>query len=639
MKFKLLLPGLLLGAAAQAQTLFTYGKYPVSKQEFVRAYQKNQLQGQQRTQETLRDYLDLYVNFKLKVKGARDMGLDSSDQLKFDVNNFKEQIAPNYTVDETALQKLVDEAYNRSKVTRQAAYFFIPAGKDISAADSLAAFTAMQKIQAALQSGNTDYAAIASGAATANIKPVYSELSSVTAFTVPYSYENLVFNTEIGHTAKPYRAANGWHIIKVLGEKPNPGRMKASQILIATPENATPEENEKASKLADSLYTALINNTISFSDAAKMFSNDRRTAADGGRMEEFGAGTYVSEFEQNAFNLAKDNDISKPFKTKFGYHLIQRLSMSPVPAKPEGDYFVSLKNKVMGDPRLNPEKEKFNRKALATIKPTYISKLPMARMISYADSIRANNFSLENAAIRNEFILKAGAKNYTGREWLGYAMNEYASGNRALSNRQVWDKFTEAAAAESYKRNLEKYNNEFRYQLDEFIDGNLLFEYMDKQVWSKAGQDEASLHKLYDANPSNFVWGKSADAVLFSANDKKSADEAWQMVKNGRPWQEIVNSGNGNIVADSGRFELDQLSPKLNDPKAGSLTPVEENMGSFSFTQYINTYPGGQTKSFDEARGMIANAYQVSLEENLLKALKKKYPVKINEAVFKTIKP
>jgi peptidyl-prolyl cis-trans isomerase SurA len=189
-----------------------------------------------------------------------------------------------------------------------------------------------------------------------------------------------------------------------------------------------------------------------------------------------------------------------------------------------------------------------------------------------------------------------------------------------------------------YKKHLEEYNLDFKYQVEEFREGNMLFEIMERNVWSKAGADSVGLANYYSAHKENYKWAAGADAVIYNAPDEKKAAEVMAADKAGKAWEAIVESSNNTVQADSGRFELSQLPGAADnpDPKENSYSPIIKNSdGTVAFVKYIRMYPPGQQRTFAEARGLVINDYQNVLEQQWVVALRKKYPVTINEAVFR----
>ena len=187
---------------------------------------------------------------------------------------------------------------------------------------------------------------------------------------------------------------------------------------------------------------------------------------------------------------------------------------------------------------------------------------------------------------------------------------------------------------------MEEYNDEFRYQMKEFKEGNMLFEVMERNVWGSAGQDTVALKKQYELNKSKYRWGPSATVVLFNCTTGAAAEQARAALVAGKDWKKIGEESNNTVIADSGRYEITQIpAPEGTKFKAGLITPVLPNTvdGSSSFVMVLKTHGDNEQRSFEDARGLVINDYQNVMETKWIEDLKKKYPVKVNEDVFKSL--
>jgi peptidyl-prolyl cis-trans isomerase SurA len=364
-------------------------------------------------------------------------------------------------------------------------------------------------------------------------------------------------------------------------------------------------------------------------------------------MAEFGSGKFEPSFENEVFKLTRDKEISKPFLTAYGYHIVKRLSHSPIPNdKNDAAYQFELKQKVQQDSRINYAKDLFVKEIMRQVSFKKTAAVSDADLYRYADSVIAKpNAETGNTAIfpiATKTIYTYGKTKLTGKDWLDF-VREY-KGNGELyhgeSNAALADKFITSIVLDYYKTHLEDYNNEFRYQMDEFKDGNVLFEIMERNIWGKASADTNALQKYYDANKGKYLWNASADVIVFNCTSKAFADTAKAAVLKGTDWKKIVENANNNVLADSGRFELAQLPVTIDLKNANGyvseivVSPVD---GNTSFIKVVHLYDANLQRNFDEAKGLVINDYQNVLEEKWIAELKNKYPVKVNEAVFQTL--
>lgn len=620
--------------SAGAQTLFTVGGENISKAEFTRAFNKNR-QNNIETGKAIKEYLELYTNFKLKVKAAKALGLDTVPQLKYDVENFKKQISENYIGDERVMQQILKEAWQRSRTDLHVQHFLVPFAPITAPADSLKFQQVAKEIEAALKKGNTDYQSIAANAAQKIPDSRTKDLGFISAFTLPYQYENIIYATKPGGVSEAYKAANGWHIFKVLEQRKSVGRWKIAQILFASNPNASAEMKQLVKTNAEDVYAKIKDGKIDFISAVKAHSNDRLTISNEGQMPEFSTGTYSNDFEKEVFKLTKDGEISKPFSTSLGWHIVKRISVSPIPDTLDAGYQYELKQKVQADGRMNTEKERF---AMSLISKTGAKTLLSAKEIAgYADSVMANGDinRKQLAGFAEKKILAFPKQQIKGSDWLSFVMR-----SRNIKTKSLWQKFVAASALDYYRNHLEDYNEEYYYQVQEFVEGNMLFEIMDQKVWNKAGEDNEVLKKYYEANKEKYKWGANADLIVFNCPAENIAQQVIASVNSGKRWKDIVSESNNLIQADSGRYEIDQIidaknAEKISDGMFSKIIPTNE--GTYELVYFVKIYPTGTQRSFNDARGLVIGDYQNVLENEWLTELRKKYPVKLNQQVYNEV--
>jgi peptidyl-prolyl cis-trans isomerase SurA len=625
-----------------SQALFTFGNTEVDKAEFVRAYSKNKAPVVDK-EKAYREYLDLYVKFKLKVKAAKDLHLDTLPQLLFDAQSFRSQIEGSYLNNDKAVNDLLNEAFARSQKDLRVLHFFIPVESAALPEDTLKAFRSITTFRTALATGKTDYDNLITASP---VKIKQSDLGFITVFTLPYEYENIIYGLKPGETSKPYRAKNGWHLFKLTDERKAVGKWKVAQILLSIPPDANAELKKEFEKKADSVYQLLLKGE-DFGKMARWFSDDKVTYSNNGEMAEFGSGKFDPSFENEVFKLTRDKELSKPFLTAYGYHIVKRLSHSPV-SNDKNDLTLQfdLKQSIQQDSRINLAKELFVKEILKQIDFKKTGAISERDLYRFADTVIANPGSETGNGsvfpITGKIICTYAKTKLTGKDWLDFVRNYKGSGElyQGESNEALFVKFINTAVMDYYRKHLEDYNADFRYQMEEFKDGNVLFEIMEKNIWSKASADTNALHKYYNENKGKYLWAQSADIIIFNCANKKIADEARVALLKGKAYREIIAEPDNNVMADSGRFELSQLPVAIdaNTPDGYISEPVVNPVdGNTSFMKLINRYSAGLQRSFDEAKGLVINDYQNLLEEKWINDLKKKYPVKINEAVFKSL--
>jgi peptidyl-prolyl cis-trans isomerase SurA len=451
-----------------------------------------------------------------------------------------------------------------------------------------------------------------------------------------------VYNTPAGSYTKPYRSKIGYHIFKVNDIRNAAGKIKIAQVLLAYPPEADDAAKAAVARKADSVYALVTKPGANFGDLALEYSNDMLSANNRGELPEFGPGKYDATFEAMAFGLAKDGDISKPFKTAYGYHILKRIERVAVPAdKSNSAYLKLLRQQVIDDSRV----EKAKRVYLARILQQANFKrapVPEAALWALTDSVmagKANIKPINKVSEKTPLFFLKGQTVKVG-DWLMYAraMRNMAQ-SRGMNYKDLLDQYLDAVGFEYYRNHLEDYNLPFRYQLQEFKEGNLLFEVMQKQVWDKAASDNGALQQFYNQNKTKYQWEPSADAVIFTCPNIKLATELYDRVSaNPSKWPALRDEYVGKVQIDSGRFELGQIPVSERTAFSdGIVTTIATYPpdSTAAFAYVLKVYRQRGQRSFDEAKGFVINDYQNQLEAVWVADLRKKYPVKVNEAVLK----
>ncbi len=142
---------------------------------------------------------------------------------------------------------------------------------------------------------------------------------------VPPAFADAVAGMKVGDVSPALRGPTGFHILKLVDQRA-PSRQvvpefHARQILIKPSEIVSPEQ---ARQKAQDLYNRIVNKHEDFAKLAKDESKDNTTANDGGDMGWFPQQAWGTVIGQEITQL-KDNEVSQPFQSEAGWHILQRL--------------------------------------------------------------------------------------------------------------------------------------------------------------------------------------------------------------------------------------------------------------------------------------------------------------------------
>ncbi|MGV3632351.1 MAG: peptidylprolyl isomerase [Bacteroidota bacterium] len=624
------------------QTVMEIDGKPVTKSEFLQIYLKNNPDPKY-DKAALDEYMELFKKFKLKVAEAEALGYDTIPKLKRELEGYRKSLATPYLVDSEKNEEMIRQAYERMKKEIRASHILIRVDENASSADTLAAWNKLMALKKRIENGE-DFATVAKGAGGSEDPSVVQnagDLGYFTAFQMVYPFEEAAYTTPIGKVSNPVRTRFGYHILKVVGERPARGTMTVAHIMIATTKDDTPEQMGDAAKKAQEIYDKLQKGE-NFEQLATMFSDDFNSADKGGVLPPFGSGTttrMLPEFEEAAFALKNDGDISQPVKTQYGYHIIKRIGWKDIAAFEVMKK--DLQNKVKRDDRAKKTQDYFVQKLKKEYKYENKSKKGLDPFYKSIDSTYYKGGWSADKISGDKPLFVLNGKNFTQKQFADYLSKNYAmvanTNIKDMVNMQYasWEKTAILAYEETQ---LERKHPEFKALMQEYHDGILLYEVMSDKVWNKASKDTSGLKDFYRLNTGKYQWKERTDAVVYECLNREIAAKVHKMLQN-----DTINSKHvlDKINADSelnlrvriNKFEISE-TPYLKGQmlKKGLNGPYEAD-GKFYVVKVDSMIPAGP-KSFDEAKGAITADYQSYLEKNWLDELAKKHPVKVNESVL-----
>jgi peptidyl-prolyl cis-trans isomerase SurA len=306
-------------------------------------------------------------------------------------------------------------------------------------------------------------------------------------------------------------------------------------------------------------------------------------------------------------------------------------------------FMTALRQEVINDSRINVAKQKF----IADILPkTGLVKQTVNQQSLWkvTDTSLLANKNITSGKVNEKTVLFSfnDNKKVTVADWIQFLRNSAKTQVPDLHKIYIsaYEEFTAASATKNYRNRLENFNPAFKSQLEEFKEGNMLFEVMEMKIWGNASSDSAGLLNYYKEHKQKYKWEASAEAIVFSCANENIAKHCIEELKAGKLWSEVVNNNSIQVQADSGRYDLGQIPviDRTNFTEGLITAPVvNKNDGTTVFSKILKLYPNGEQRNFKEARGLVINDYQNFLEAKWIEQLKKQYPVKVDEKVFQTL--
>ena len=627
---------------SQEIDILTINGNKVYKSEFEQIYWKNKKE-KLATKEDLDEYIDLFINFKLKVLAAEKLGLDTMNKFINELNGYKIQLEKPYLIDTAINEALIKEAYFRTINEIEASHIMIKVSPTSSPLDTLKAWRTIDSISKVLANTKSSFGELAEELSHCpSGKMDKGNLGYFNAFKMVYPFENAAYNTAIGKVSPVVRTRFGYHIVKPHNLRKAKGRVKAAHIMIVCDSKKQSDCNNAKEKI-DAIYSSIINGG-SFEEIAKESSNDRKSAQKGGELGWISSGGNVyPSFENAVFNLIANNQISKPFQTPNGWHIVKRLDFENV--KSYEDLRYELKNKIQKDARAQKTRSSFinSLKITYALKETFDPKTVQNILSNkYFDSIEIRKNTRPKSI--DNVIVDFTENQFTYKDFIVFLSNtskqlgKYKSDVKLISEK--YNQFLNLNLIEYEKTQLPLKYPDFKALLKEYRDGILLFDISDQMIWSKAIKDTSGLKLFYEKNQDTWKYPNRAKTEIYTTQDKKTAKKIYKLLSKKIRYdsiQKIVNQDNLNVKLNKKTLdEFNDFNMSYNELSEGITKPIKVNEKFIILNVYEKL--DSRNKLLNEAEGIIVSAYQNHLEKEWIKKLRSENEITVNYDALYSIK-
>lgn len=645
---------LIIAQKTDDRVLLNIAGQNVTAGDFMYVYNKNNLNREEQGPEAIKEYLDLYINFRLKVREAEELGMDTLETFRKELEGYRKQLAQPYFVDTKVSENLLKEAYERKKWDIRASHILIRLDRNAPPEDTLVAYKKALAIRDRLLKGE-DFGKVAEEVSedpsardtqASQYRPArkgnMGDLGYFTVFDMVYPFETGAYNTEVGKISLPVRTDYGYHLIKVTDRQPAFGQAQVEHIFVALPPNANAKDSIQKKMKIDAANEKILGGA-KFEDVVAEYSEDKGSAGNGGKLPWFGCNRMVPEFIIATRNLPDTGSISAPFSTPFGYHIIKLIGRKPVGTFEEEE--LNLKPRLEKDVRNKLSQESVITRIKEENGFKEYPKAKEAVLATLDTNLLKGEWDVNKAKGLDKVVFLIGDIKYTQQDlakYLALKQTKKTTDIQAFFNDTYNAMVVEKCIAYEDSHLEEKYPD-FRMLVQEYHDGILLFDLTDKMVWSKAVKDTVGLAEFFAANPGKYMWDKRfhATVVTILKPVRVNTDEIRGMFTNGKTPEEVVNHYNTdttlNILVETSNFSKGD-SPVVDKIKwkAGLSAMVDSPSGP-SFVYGYEILPP-EPKALQEARGLVTADYQTYLEEQWVKELRAKYNVITYQDVLATLK-
>jgi peptidyl-prolyl cis-trans isomerase SurA len=639
-----------VSVAQQTKPLLVVNGQEISAEEFMAVFMKNSTT-KSVSKEEINEYLELYINFRLKVAEAMALQLDTLESFRTELAGYRKTLAQPYLTKTEILDKLVKEVWDRMQWDLRASHILIKVSPYASPADTLKAYKKAMGVRNRVIKGESfkkvayEVSEDESARGTSGDQPMqgnYGDLGYFSALDLVYDFENVAYAMKVGEISMPVRSEFGYHIIQLTDRKPSLGRVQTAHILVSVAPDATETEKAEALSKAEDIYNRIMLGG-SYEDLAKELSDDKGSGMRGGVLPWFGVFRMIPEFIAPLYDM-KNGDVAKPILTSYGYHIVKLIDRKPVGGFDEIKN--DLKTRIMRDVRYKSATSAF----VETLKqengfveyPEALKKFISA----VSDSIYQGTWRADMVYSLNDPLFKIGDRTHTQRDFAAFLQSNVRiekDDNKDTYIRSIYKRFIEEMVIAYENDNLEKKYPQFAALMKEYHDGILLFDLTDKMVWSKALRDTAGLNAFYETIKMNYMWPERVEGTIYFCNDEAKAKlfykEMSKAIKKGTDIAFVMEMFNSpeetNIPEESGIYI------KADHPYFASVNSAGLSKPFFKDDKYVivktDRIIDPEPKALREVKGVVTNEYQNYLEKEWIKELREKYNWYVNQEVLEAL--
>jgi peptidyl-prolyl cis-trans isomerase SurA len=621
--------------------LMTVGGREIQTGEFLRMYNKSKEPGKKLD---IDGYLDQYIVFKLKVADALNEGYDTTRTFINELNGYRNQLAQNYLTDSQLKEKLLLKAYQRSLIEINGWHILVALPQEASPQDTLNAWQKASGIRERISKGES-FEQVARGTSDdRSVKVNSGNLGYFTVFQMIMPFEDAAYNLKKGAISEPVRTPYGYHIIKITDKRPSKGRIRVAHIMKAAPPGTTDIQAKQAEDEINGIYKQL-QEGAKFGELAKKFSDHKESAGSGGVLNWFGAGEIISDFSEAAFSLVDTGSYTKPVRTIYGWHIIKLLdrkapgtfeeSRSFLESKINQSYLNSISKKSFVEKLKKEYKFRINQVAynwfvgntdtliIQGLKKYDRTNMPAGNLYSFADQYFTTAEFADYIEKRGSMIITTDSSTFINRSIETRASDHLIDFENSI---------------------LENKYPEFRYLMNEFHDGILLFEISGKKVWNRVSNDSLGIHLYYEDHKNRYLSRPGIDAKIYtlrsSGGDKllsTSYKKYSRKPDTDRRLIEQFNKGTDTLLTINERIWYRGEDPEIDNLRWITGLQSFKRNGLPSLILIKKTIDPVPLK-FEAVQGEMMTGFQDYLENEWIGQLKEKYNVKIDSLVLEEVK-
>lgn len=648
-----LMPAMLFAQGWKSKTLIKMGDKTITVQEFMDVYEKNNVKSDVIDKKDVDEYLDMFVNFKLKVTEAEALKMDTLPKFVKEFEGYRKQLAKPYLSNDEETENLVEEAYDRMHWDINASHILVRCDINAVPADTLKAYKKALALRERVLKGEDfgDLAYDKSEDPSAHdtvvngrfYKGNRGNLGYFTVFDMVYPFETGAYNTPIGELSMPVRSDFGYHIIKVNSKTTACGMVTAAHIFLVVDDKDPLKTDSVVREKAFNIYNEIAKDGKNWDAIARRYSEDKGTATNGGVLTPFKVSQIVPEFIDVVKQL-NPGEFSEPVKTSYGYHIIKLVNTKGI--RSFDDEKENIKKRVEKDMRAKASDEIVMKRIMKENKFKEYVKVKDEFIATVDSSLNQGQYVMAEGVKTNKVLFKFNKQKYTVGDFAAFLKTKTNSQpfmSPAAYAYKLYDEYLKTETFAYEDAHLEEKYPEFKMLVTEYHDGILLFDLMDKEVWKKAEKDTLGLQNYYEEHMNEYMWGERIKTIFVVVPTPDKVKIVESLLKNDLSIDSIRSiikkadlrgvSAKSQYFQHGDNVDIDEI-----EWIPGKIYTIPSTVDKMTRIVKILEIRQPEPKSFREAKGLVTSAYQTKLEEDWVESLKEKYNPQIDAKILEKVK-
>ncbi len=574
----------------------------IALEEFEAIYEKNKAITE--VEISKQEYFDLFLRYKLKVHEAKHLGLDTTQSYRDECTFYFDELAKQYLVDTAAIANKRQELIDRMKEEIDASHILVRPATS-SPEDTLLAYQKIAQARKRVLNGEDLETVAREISDDPSAKRNGGHIGYFTAFQMVEPFEDIAYATPVGEVSDIFKSRFGYHFLRVNARRNSEGEVLVAHIMKMVARDANPDAWDRAKAQIDSL-AGLLAGGHDFAQLAREASDDKQSAINGGQMPWFSRGQIVAQFADAAFQLNENGQISEPIATPFGWHIIKRIDRRTQKSAAEIDKIIA--NAARNGHSIGSIGEK---SMLEKLKKTYNFQWNTSGRTKLIDAMKNNAGDADKqaklAAITEGIATYDGGKIHVTAEFL-----KETPWNYLLTDDENLENIAKKALFDYEKTQLPSKSAEFKYTMQEYYDGLLIFEINQRKIWNDTSIDSIAIDTQHAQNPSRYARGGKFDGIIYMY-DRELTD------------QEIDKIATGDAKLQKKAKKALNISEEQNGIYSDIIWP---NIKS-RYAVAVGKLTDGETVPVDQAAGQIISDIQQQKDRAWTDELKTKHNVEI----------